>query len=369
MKYESLVLGPALSYLHDVVAECNDALDEAEGGDLPVYQAADGVVADQVLQQWLNDFDKSRGVAMLSTTSKSAAIADARGAKDHRDQRWRERKKYDDDKDGKNGKGKGGKGRGAKPAADGQCAYRNPGQHNSPLRVLVGGSSPCNSRWLNQWCLKNRVKMETLKKLRRLAKPNEWCFNFDLKDDKDGENIEVGGNDKKNKRGGAVKNFLAYSLCERWKSELGQSRLTDLAVEMQKKALLDTTLDNYGPKAERFINFCVNNQRPWLPATEMQQQQQWYPQQQQWLQQQQQIPAVTAATVAAVVAAATTAAVSTAADSAATAGTDDDAVSWRRRHHAAAVVHQRQRCPLSDPVQGASSSAAAIGQPLANDPQ
>ncbi|KAK3259107.1 hypothetical protein CYMTET_31885 [Cymbomonas tetramitiformis] len=86
--------------------------------------------------------------------------------------------------------------------------------------------------------------------------------------DKDGENIEVGGNDKKNKRGGAVKNFLAYSLCERWKSELGQSRLTDLAVEMQKKALLDTTLDNYGPKAERFINFCVNNQRPWLPATE-----------------------------------------------------------------------------------------------------
>ncbi|KAK3250735.1 hypothetical protein CYMTET_39895 [Cymbomonas tetramitiformis] len=176
VRSESLVLGPALSYLHDMVAECNDAPDEAEGGDLPyrelqqrfhavsngarrlrlyamlcnrwtmlelrgqleqdagssqrggsdalraklqyvedrVYQASD-----EVLQQWLNDFDKSRGKAMLSTTSKSAVTADARGAKDHRDQRWRERKKYDDVKDGKGGKGKGGKGRGAKPAADG----------------------------------------------------------------------------------------------------------------------------------------------------------------------------------------------------------------------------------------------------------
>ncbi|KAK3243466.1 hypothetical protein CYMTET_46880 [Cymbomonas tetramitiformis] len=37
-------------------------------------------------------------------------------------------------------------------------------------------------RWLNQWCVKNRVKMETLKKLRRLAKPGDWCFSFDLQD-------------------------------------------------------------------------------------------------------------------------------------------------------------------------------------------
>ncbi|KAK3287913.1 hypothetical protein CYMTET_4591 [Cymbomonas tetramitiformis] len=39
-----------------------------------------------------------------------------------------------------------------------------------------------NFRWLNQWCLKNRVKMETLKKLRRLAKPGDWFFSFDLQD-------------------------------------------------------------------------------------------------------------------------------------------------------------------------------------------
>ncbi|KAK3277816.1 hypothetical protein CYMTET_14201 [Cymbomonas tetramitiformis] len=37
-------------------------------------------------------------------------------------------------------------------------------------------------RWLNQWCVKNRVKMETLKKLRRLARPGDWCFSFDLQD-------------------------------------------------------------------------------------------------------------------------------------------------------------------------------------------
>eukprot|EP00854_Cymbomonas_tetramitiformis_P000738 gene737-biopygen615 len=42
-----------------------------------VYQAADGVVADEVLQQWLNDFDKSRGKAMLNTTVKQAANTEA----------------------------------------------------------------------------------------------------------------------------------------------------------------------------------------------------------------------------------------------------------------------------------------------------
>ncbi|KAK3273085.1 hypothetical protein CYMTET_18657 [Cymbomonas tetramitiformis] len=178
MKYECLVLAPALSYLHNVVCECNETLDADEDCELSgrdwqkrfhavtnsvhgvyamlcnrwtmlelrkqleqeprssqrggsdalraklqfvedrVYQAADGLVADEVLQQWLNDFDKNRGKAMLSLTSKSAASSDARVVKDHRDQRWKERKKYDDEKDGKKPIGKGGKGRGAKPAAD-----------------------------------------------------------------------------------------------------------------------------------------------------------------------------------------------------------------------------------------------------------
>ncbi|KAK3250907.1 hypothetical protein CYMTET_39741 [Cymbomonas tetramitiformis] len=159
IKYECLVLAPALLYVHDVVCECNDTLDSAEVGDVSyqefqkrfhavsnsvhgvyamlcnrgtmlelrgqleqepgssqrggadalraklqfvedrVYQAADGVVADEVLQQWLNDFDKNRGKAALSTTAKNAANADSRGTRDHQDQHWRERKKYDEDKD------------------------------------------------------------------------------------------------------------------------------------------------------------------------------------------------------------------------------------------------------------------------------
>ncbi|KAK3262767.1 hypothetical protein CYMTET_28392 [Cymbomonas tetramitiformis] len=36
--------------------------------------------------------------------------------------------------------------------------------------------------WLNAHCVKSRCKMETLKKLRRLAKPNDWCISFDLQD-------------------------------------------------------------------------------------------------------------------------------------------------------------------------------------------
>ncbi|KAK3250616.1 hypothetical protein CYMTET_40020 [Cymbomonas tetramitiformis] len=88
--------------------------------------------------------------------------------------------------------------------------------------------------------------------------------------DADGENTErsSGGNYDEYKRGGAVQNFLTRSLCERWRGELGPSRLTELAVSMQQKALLDTTKDNYGPKARRFILFCELHQRPWLPASE-----------------------------------------------------------------------------------------------------
>ncbi|KAK3243683.1 hypothetical protein CYMTET_46679 [Cymbomonas tetramitiformis] len=86
--------------------------------------------------------------------------------------------------------------------------------------------------------------------------------------DADGENIDCGGDYEENKRGSAVENFLTHSLCERWRSELGQSRLTELAVKMQRKALLDTTIGNYGPKARRFILFCEQHQRLWLPASE-----------------------------------------------------------------------------------------------------
>ncbi|KAK3287948.1 hypothetical protein CYMTET_4556 [Cymbomonas tetramitiformis] len=306
MRYECLVLAPALSYLHDVVCECNDSLDAADDGDLTVYQAADGLVADEVLQQWLNDFDKNRGNAVLSTTAKNAANADSRSAREHRDQRWRERKKYDEDKDGKKSNGKGGASaeviqwitqgvklrwkRSPPPQFDHGVSLRD-----ATLQQQVWLDAEKERLLENGLCQSVYLAVPAARLYLRelhfvLAEKSSWGAKkfIDVYDserglivndsgvseltneaeDKNDENGKIGGDIKKNKRGGAVKNFLAQSLCERWKGELGQSRLTNLAVEMQKKALLDSTLDNYGPKAERFIQFCVNNQRPWLPATE-----------------------------------------------------------------------------------------------------
>ncbi|KAK3268805.1 hypothetical protein CYMTET_22712 [Cymbomonas tetramitiformis] len=37
-------------------------------------------------------------------------------------------------------------------------------------------------RWLNAHCVNSRYKMETLKNFRRLTKPDDWCFSFDLQD-------------------------------------------------------------------------------------------------------------------------------------------------------------------------------------------
>ncbi|KAK3270342.1 hypothetical protein CYMTET_21263 [Cymbomonas tetramitiformis] len=106
-----------------------------------VYQAADGVVADEVLQQWLNDFDKNRGKALLNTTAKNAANADARAPKDHRDQRWKDRKKYDEEKHTKKPDGKGGKGQGAKPSADGKYAHVASNEMNSRRHMLLHDQS------------------------------------------------------------------------------------------------------------------------------------------------------------------------------------------------------------------------------------
>ncbi|KAK3267353.1 hypothetical protein CYMTET_24082 [Cymbomonas tetramitiformis] len=180
MKYECMVLAPALSYLHDVVTACNQTLDEHEDAALSmrdllkhfhevtnsvhgvyallcnrwtmlelrgqleqepgssqrggqealraklqfvedrVYQAADGVVADEVLQQWLNDFDKNRGRAVLNLASKNAASAETRVPKDPRDRgdRWKERKNKEKDGTRQPTDKGGNKGRGGKPAAD-----------------------------------------------------------------------------------------------------------------------------------------------------------------------------------------------------------------------------------------------------------
>eukprot|EP00854_Cymbomonas_tetramitiformis_P002409 gene2409-biopygen2328 len=97
---------------------------------------------------------------------------------------------------------------------------------------------------------------------------SEEKFNILLCEGVNEQNKERGGDYKENKRGGETQNFFIRALCERWRSELGQSDYTDLAILMQRWSLLDSTLGNYGPKAERFVIFCVQRQRQWLPVTE-----------------------------------------------------------------------------------------------------
>ncbi|KAK3239085.1 hypothetical protein CYMTET_50960 [Cymbomonas tetramitiformis] len=57
------------------------------------------------------------------------------------------------------------------------------------------------------------------------------------------------------------------ALQERWRGELGDSSLTELAVQMQGAALGDKTVGNYRPKAWAFMAFCEAEGREWLPAT------------------------------------------------------------------------------------------------------
>eukprot|EP00854_Cymbomonas_tetramitiformis_P015972 gene15972-biopygen16470 len=48
--------------------------------------------------------------------------------------------------------------------------------------TVHGGAEALRAKWLNAHYVKSRCKMEILKKLRRLAKPDDWCFSFDLQD-------------------------------------------------------------------------------------------------------------------------------------------------------------------------------------------
>eukprot|EP00854_Cymbomonas_tetramitiformis_P034194 gene34194-biopygen19297 len=88
---------------------------------------------------------------------------------------------------------------------------------------------------------------------------SEEKFNILLSKGVYEQNKECGGDFKENKRGGDTQSFFVRSLCGRWKNELRQSDYTDLAILMQRRSLLDSTLSNYGPKAERFMQFCTRH--------------------------------------------------------------------------------------------------------------
>eukprot|EP00854_Cymbomonas_tetramitiformis_P034252 gene34252-biopygen22480 len=81
MRYEDLVLAPALSYLHDALVHSDATLDaiSADGAKLAfigekVYAGTDGLVIDSVLK-WLKEFDAHKAKAVLTMHAKANAKA------------------------------------------------------------------------------------------------------------------------------------------------------------------------------------------------------------------------------------------------------------------------------------------------------
>ncbi|KAK3267531.1 hypothetical protein CYMTET_23912 [Cymbomonas tetramitiformis] len=289
MRYEQLVLAPALSYMHDAIAFsevtldwCQDEKDPptveelservfathntfkgvfsllnnrytmlqlrasmesdatSHGGaealrakfafiEEKVYAGSDGLVSDSVLTKWLKEFDTMKAKAVMNTHAKASA-------------------KVSTFRDRQGGKGKGATGGGAGKGEGGRGSGKGAGANSEVMQwiskgarmrwvdkaplpfdhgVSLGDATPpqlewmaaeterclrtgawvrarrrrhvsrvflvpkpgtnkwrlvMDFRWLNSHCVKSRCKMETLKKLRRLAKPNDWCFSFDLQD-------------------------------------------------------------------------------------------------------------------------------------------------------------------------------------------
>ncbi|KAK3284632.1 hypothetical protein CYMTET_7732 [Cymbomonas tetramitiformis] len=289
MRYEQLVLAPALSYMHDAIAFsevtldwCQDEKDPPTVEELServfaahntfkgvfsllnnrytmlqlrasmesdatshggaealraklafikekVYAGSDGLVSDSVLTKWLKEFDTTKAKAVMNTHAKASA-------------------KVSTFRDRQGGKGKGAAGGGAGKGEGGRGSGKGAGANSEVMQwiskgarmrwvdkaplpfdhgVSLGDATPpqlewmaaeterclrtgawvrarrrrhvsrvflvpkpgtkkwrlvMDFRWLNSHCVKSRCKMETLKKLRRLAKPNDWCVSFDLQD-------------------------------------------------------------------------------------------------------------------------------------------------------------------------------------------
>ncbi|KAK3256298.1 hypothetical protein CYMTET_34561 [Cymbomonas tetramitiformis] len=194
-----------------------------------VYAGSDGLVSDSVLTKWLKEFDTTKAKAVMNTHAKASAKVST----------FRDRQggKGKGAAGGGAGKGEGGRGSGKGAGANSEVMQwigkgaRMRWVDKAPLPfdhgVSLGDATPpqlewmaaeterclrtgawvrarrrrhvsrvflvpkpgtnkwrlvMDFRWLNAHCVKSRCKMETLKKLRRLAKPNDWCFSFDLQD-------------------------------------------------------------------------------------------------------------------------------------------------------------------------------------------
>ncbi|KAK3274853.1 hypothetical protein CYMTET_16992 [Cymbomonas tetramitiformis] len=98
MKYEQMILGPALAYFHDAIVYEESTVDLLQNLPTPeytpfldelwnrtIYAGTEGVVADTILTKWLAEFDASKAKNVMTVTAKLAARAATRAQRgDHR---------------------------------------------------------------------------------------------------------------------------------------------------------------------------------------------------------------------------------------------------------------------------------------------
>eukprot|EP00854_Cymbomonas_tetramitiformis_P034166 gene34166-biopygen17779 len=148
-----------------------------------VYAGTKGLVTNSVLSKWLKEIDTTKAKAMMNRPARRGArvnwIDKAPLLFDHmiyiaadatpRQLEWMEAETASEVSTHKR------MGAGKKEAT---CLppFLVPKPKTSKWRLVM------DFRRLNAHCMKSRYKMETLKKHRRLAKLDDWCFSFDLQD-------------------------------------------------------------------------------------------------------------------------------------------------------------------------------------------
>ncbi|KAK3256187.1 hypothetical protein CYMTET_34663 [Cymbomonas tetramitiformis] len=151
-----------------------------------VYQGTQDVVTDTLIKEYIDEFERGKNKASLYANMKSAALAETgagrgvgRGAgEEGAKSRWRkgQRRSFNES------------------LAGPRCVGFDESPHGSPTSKHVSRAflvkKPGENKWrlvfdfkwMYSFCVKSKVKMKTLKKLRQLAEPNDWCFSFDLQD-------------------------------------------------------------------------------------------------------------------------------------------------------------------------------------------
>eukprot|EP00854_Cymbomonas_tetramitiformis_P034316 gene34316-biopygen25275 len=129
-----------------------------------VYQGTQDVVTDTLIKEYIDEFERGKNKASLYANMKSAALAETGAGRGV----WL-------DKEIERAQGTGAWGRATQSKHVSRAfLVKKPGENK--WRLVF------DFKWMYSFCVKSKVKMKTLKKLRQLAEPNDWCFSFDLQD-------------------------------------------------------------------------------------------------------------------------------------------------------------------------------------------